>query len=537
MFWYATIFVAAPAAIVCAQAPAGTGASEAVESGPVESGESQDEAEAEQRPPSEGEPAPIPARPAGVPAAEAPKAVDEQGEDDEEDRQDTVFSGGPAPAGLGSMRSFPGVFGGAAPAGREAGHTLDLSASLSGVRAKSDTPELVEGNDLLAGSTTYGGGSVGLQYNHNWTEASVGASGSGSLAYMPSYEERGAEPWIDRWSAGAYAGISRQLGSRMRVSGNADVGYSPYFRDDLLSEVFAPTIGQPIVDTPGLDFVLARQPIVRSTVNGNLSYNTGQRTSISGYYSLARGDSVGGDSFGYNSQTFGGRYSYRLNPSLGIRAGYGYRTARFSGEETDPIGSHELDIGADGGYGRSFSLSRRTTFSFQTGSSVFLRERLDEGPTDGDGTDNQAGARTHFIVNGSAGLVHAWGRTWSANVGATRAINYEIGFSQPFLSNTAYAALGGLLTPRLDFTTSAAYTTGSVGFGSGNNGFANSYATAALRLALTEWLAGSAQYFYYHREFESGVSVPGFLPRGRDRQGVSVGLTTSFRLVGSRGRP
>jgi hypothetical protein len=530
----ALIVLFAPAAVVCAQAPAGTGASEPIETGVApgqqEPEESEEAPETEQTEPGQ-DATPMPPMPAGVPVAEAPRAVYEE-EDDAGETDDPILSGGPAAAGLVSTRPFEGVFRGAAPYRREAGHSLYLETSLFAVRARSGTPDLLTGRDLPAGTTTYSGGGVGLQYAHNWTEAAVGASGSGSLSYLPANKDRNAEPWLDRWGAAAYAGISRQVSRRVRVSGNADVDYSPYLQQDLLAVTVAPTIGTPVFGTPGLDPALAYQPTIDSSIHGTFSYSRSERTSIDAYYNLTRRDLVEGEGASYNSHVVGGRYRYRLNRWVGLRAGYGYRTTEFSDPNAQPSHSHELDIGADGAYGQSFTLARRTTFSFQTGSSVFVRDQLAE-----DGSDDQFGDQLHLFLNGSAGLVHAWGRTWSANVGANRSIAYEVGFSEPFLSNAVYAAVGGLMAPRLDFTTTLSYAVGSVGFGSGENGFETAFVSSVLRLALTEWLAASAQYFYYNQEFESGVTLPAFIGRGRDRQGVSVGLTTSFQLIGSRGRP
>jgi hypothetical protein len=529
----AMVVVLAQAAVVCAQAPAGTGASEPIETGavtgPAGQEESEEAPETEQTEPGE-DAAPVPPMPAGVPASEAPRAVDEE-VDEAGETDDPILSGGPEAAGLLSMRPFEGVFRGAAPSRREAGHSLDLAASLFGVRARSTIPELVSDNDLPARTTTYGGGSVGLQYAHNWTEAAVGASGSASLSYLPENEDRNAEPWLDRWGAAAYAGISRQVSRRVRVSANADVDYSPYLQQDLLAVTVAPTIGTPVLGTPGLDPAVAYQPFIASSIDSSISYSRSERTSIDAYYNLTRRDLVDGEGAGYYSQMLGGRYRYSLNRWVGLRAGYGYRTTQFSDPDAEPSHSHDLDIGADGAYGKSFTLARRTTFSFRTGSSIFVRDQF------ADGSDERVGTEARLFLNGSAGLVHAWGRTWSADVGADRSLSYEVGFSEPFLSNSVYAAVGGLMAPRLDFTTTLSYSAGSVGFGSGENGFDTAFASSILRLALTEWLAASAQYFYYHQDFESGVALPGFIPRGRDRQGVSVGLTTSFPLIGSRGRP
>ena len=529
------------AGFVCAQTqedpippmPAGVGADTPMAEGDGQDAEGDAQGDAEQ--PSAAGEDPIPPMPAGVPAAEAPRAEGErrEAEGDEEDL-DPALSAGAAPAtsGMLSTQSFRGLFRGAAP-GRGVGHTLDLSASAYGVHAEGDTQGFVGTDDLLGdGSTRYGGSSLSLIYGRHWTEASIGAFGSGSLAYIPEHEDRGADPWVNRWSVGGDAAFSRALTRRVRARGHANVDYSPYFQQDLLSQALTPTVAPPLIGTPGLDFTLARDPSVRSVVEGSLSYLRSRRASLEGYYSLNRRDFVSSDTSSYYDQLVGGRYVYRLNRWVGLRAGYGLRTAKYSGSDDDPIYSHEIDVGADGGYGRSFALARRTTFSFNTGSSLFVRERVDENSND---DQNAGGAR--LFVNGSADLVHAWALTWSANLGARRTVNYELGFREPLLSNGVYAGFGGLLAPRLDLTGTAAYTSGSVGFGSGENGFATSSATAALRLALTEWLAAYAQYFYYQYDFESGVTLPGFLQRGHDRRGVSVGLTTSFPLIGSRGRP
>ena len=529
----AMVLLAAPAAVVSAQAPAGTGASEPLETsvaGSAQAEEPADDENGESQVPTDEGAAPIPPMPAGVPAAEAPRA-DEEDEEDEASSE-SVLSGGPAAAGLVSMRPFGGIFRGAAPAGNRAGHALDLSASVFGVRARGGTPDLLTGDGLQPQTTTYAGGAVGLDYAHSWEQASVGAFGQGSLAYVPERADLNAEPWIDRWSAGGNAAIARRLGRRVTVSGSVQADYSPYLQQDLLSQVSAPTIAPPSSYVPGLDFALANEPLFRSSVNGAVAYQTSERSSLEGHYNLERRDLPGSDSSGYATQQVGGRYVYRINRWVGLKAGYGYRKASFGDPDAEPIGSHELDIGAEGGYGRSFALSRRTTFSFQTGSSVVVREQFDEVEA-----NDEIGNRTHLIVNGTADLVHAWGQTWSANLGARRAVSYEVGFTQPLLTNQVYAAFGGLLSPRLDFSASAAHTGGSVGFGSGNNGLRTSYATASLRLALTEWLAAYSNYFYYHHDFESDVTVPSFLPPVRDRQGVSVGLTTSIPLIGSRGRP
>ena len=128
------------------------------------------------------------------------------------------------------------------------------------------------------------------------------------------------------------------------------------------------------------------------------------------------------------------------------------------------------------------------------------------------------------------------GRSWVARTGYRRGVSYELGFNRPVLTDTAIGNLSGLLTSRLDFNASASYTSGQVGFSGAENGFGAATTIASLRYALTRRLAAYAQYFYYHYLFDQGVALPSFLGRQLDRQGVSVGLTATVPLIGSRGR-
>jgi len=97
-----------------------------------------------------------------------------------------------------------------------------------------------------------------------------------------------------------------------------------------------------------------------------------------------------------------------------------------------------------------------------------------------------------------------------------------------------FGGFGGLLAPRVDFTVMTNYSTGSVGFGSANNGYNSSSATSTLRVALTRGLAAYAQGFYYRYSFESGVVLPTFLRPGLERYGATVGLTTWIPLIGGQ---
>jgi hypothetical protein len=253
---------------------------------------------------------------------------------------------------------------------------------------------------------------------------------------------------------------------------------------------------------------------------------------MEGYYTRYSQNFIASDpqNFDRLDQTVGGRYRYRFSRFVGMRAGYGYRRATFDSPDSRPSSNHIIDVGADAGYGRSYALTRRTTFSFSTDSSLFVEESTDTGG------DEAFDPKTRVFVGGSVDLTHSMGRTWAARMGYRRGVRYEVGFDQPFLTNTAFGALSGLIAPRLDFSATASYTSGSVGFSGADNGFGTSSAVAGVRLAISRQLAAYAQYFYYHYNFGQGVTLPGFLRSQLDRQGATVGLTAWLPLIGSRGR-
>src|SRR5207247_3153031 len=98
------------------------------------------------------------------------------------------------------------------------------------------------------------------------------------------------------------------------------------------------------------------------------------------------------------------RYSQRVSRYAGFHAGVGTRIGVYGSlRDAIRIQTRDIDIGID--YDRPLSLSRRTTFTFSTGSSLVP----DQGVT-------------HYRVNGSATLTHAMGRTWTSRLQYSRAL-------------------------------------------------------------------------------------------------------------------
>ena len=219
----------------------------------------------------------------------------------------------------------------------------------------------------------------------------------------------------------------------------------------------------------------------------------------------------------------GFRFDRRLTQNLNLRAGYAYRHSMQPDTAGVDVGFHDIDLGVD--YGRSFSLSRRTRFSFSTGSSVGVAST---GEEDGDALSDP-----RYFAVGSASLSHEIGRTWRAFASYTRDVDFQDGFAEPILSDVANASLAGLIGRRTDVSADL-YVTSSA-FGLDTRNYRSWNASSQIRTAITRNLAAFAYYYYYLQDFDQGVDLPPGVVQHARRHGVRVGLTSWFPLWPSGG--
>jgi hypothetical protein len=470
-------------------------------------------------------------KPAGVGSSQPPKPEEPTDSDLPQPLPATSFPGVPLSGTAPSARPYSGLFGGAEPAARRK-HSLSLSGSLFAAYSTNIAAQSVDGQvDPRAGqASTLAGGSGSLNYNRDWTSGVLGAYLSGSRSWIQQYQDT-QDPWLSRWNTGVNGAFGKQLSRRTRLGAHAAASYSPYLSFGV-PDFSNGGIGSLPILAPGLDYALAHDPSVLTSAGTTLSYALNRKSSLETYYEVVAQTFVSAspDNSDRLEQMIGGRYRYQFSRFAGLRAGYGYRRASVGGPDSSPISSHYIDVGLDAGYGRSYALTRRTTFSFSTNSNLFVNE------TAAAGADNSFDPQTRMFVGGSADLTHTMGRTWAATTSYRRTVSYVVGFDEPVLSDSAIGSLGGLITERLDFSAVASYTSGRVGFSGPGNGFGTSSATASLRYAISRHLATYAQYFYYHYSFERNVTLPSYLQPQLDRQGASVGITAWLPLIGSRGR-
>ena len=214
-------------------------------------------------------------------------------------------------------------------------------------------------------------------------------------------------------------------------------------------------------------------------------------------------------------------YTHGLAEGLALQVGYGFREVRYPSEAGGRRARiHYANVGID--YNRTLAFSRRTTLSFSTGTSAFVRER-----------------RTVYRLVGRARLNHELGRTWTAAVAYNRNValidTYVDDIDEPYYAYDALSTgLEGLITRRLQFRAVAQASLGRRGF-SPEHRYDTYSATVGLNHAVSRYVAAGATYFYYQYDFGDNPLPLGLLSRA-ERQGVRVQVTLWAPLFYRAGR-
>jgi opacity protein-like surface antigen len=122
------------------------------------------------------------------------------------------------------------------------------------------------------------------------------------------------------------------------------------------------------------------------------------------------------------------------------------------------------------------------------------------------------------------------GRTWTADLGYRRGVDFYEGFNDPFLSDAVSASLYGMLSRRLNFSSGVDYSFGTVGVGTDNR-YDTLAAHAGLEFGLTRTLAIYGNYLYYRYEFDQQVALDPRFAQSLNRQGVRFGLSASLPIL------
>jgi len=342
----------------------------------------------------------------------------------------------------------------------------------------------------------------GASFTRTRERGNFNASAASSTRYYPGEE-------IDRIS-GYNASLSGATSPSDRTGlwASQSVSYEPFTFNSIFPRTYTPVFepgGVPPVEAvaPSLDQAAATEQYLSYQTNAGLYRRMSRRTTLTASYHFLQGDSAYVDEKFTNQGAYAGlRYSVTRN--LGLRAGYGYEQGQYLAG-TSPLRTHNIDAGVD--YNRALSFSRRTTFSFSTGTSA-----MNDGYT------------THYQVVGGAHLNHEMGRTWNASVSYDRSFQFVQSLLQPVFYDSVNANVGGLINRRLRADIGARASIGSVGLQDDavDNGFDTYEGFASLSFSLSRFAELGANYTIYRYRFGSRVVLPIGVAQDVERQSVGV---------------
>jgi hypothetical protein len=420
-------------------------------------------------------------------------------------------------------RPFRGLFG--APSSSENPHSLVATASVYAAYDENVYEGLTGrriGSPWFQKSGTYQGANAGLNYSFDkdGERFDFGLRTGAQVNYF-RHEERSDVLPAYQGSADFGARLTRSLSLSVRQN----VAYSSVYASTLAPRV-DDDFGAELGVADDLDLGLFQQKAVHSATRVNLSQTIGRYSSLGVSYHLRTRKSLETEVEDsplreYTSQTAtaGFQYAKPLTRSATLRLGYGIRWSDRKRVAGEPDIMHNIDAGVD--YSRALSFSRRTSFSFGTGSAITVS---DEVPA----TDGNRRVRAWLL--GNAALVHEIGRTWTAALTYSRGFRTREGFDQLYFTDALTASVGGLVTRRLQLGGAVTWAESSIESGASRQ-HSNRSAVAQATYGITSFLAAYASYVYVKYRFDEGILLDERFPRQLDRQGVRVGLTTSVPLI------
>ena len=358
-------------------------------------------------------------------------------------------------------------------------------------------------------SAPYGGAMASLNYQVRSKKIGFSARGVTDSRYYNTLQPISATAY----SGGAAFGVD--VTSRLNVGVNANAGYSPRFLFSVL-----PVAGDPGTDVapPPLDYGLSAQRTTNYAAGAHATLRLSPRSSLNvttsdGAYKFLD------ENYELRTRSYSGGYSYSVTKYAALRAGYREQVAdypAFGTAQRRRYSQRSFDAGVD--YSRPLSISRRTTFSFSSGSSA-----IDDG------------LETFFTITGNASLRHQIARTWEAHVVYSRGLGIVGGFAEPFFADAVTANLQGRVTNRLMLMATAGISNGNVGLGSRANSYDSFQASTRLEMTLKRERIGLyGSYFYYTYQFDGPTPSATAIPREVARHGVRVGLIVRFPLLKER---
>jgi hypothetical protein len=298
-------------------------------------------------------------------------------------------------------------------------------------------------------------------------------------------------------SYGGNVNLSSQVREATRLTFSQTMSRQPYNLLQLFP--IAPDASHPGAEAPEEDLAIADAHHVTYNSAAAISQRLSERASLGFDYAYRR-SYLATSSDVVNGHQASSILALDLTRHLGARLGYQFRQSRYSGTAGHRGEVHTLIAGVD--YNRPLSISRRTSLSFSTGSSVVTFAE-----------------RTVYRAVGDAQLTHEIGRTWYASVGYDRGVSFIDTFDEPFVYDAATASVEGLISRRVAFHTALRAAFGHVGLSRGRP-YDTYSGVVGLNVAISRYLAAGTSYLYHRYRFDDAVVLPAGVGGRMDRQGL-----------------
>lgn len=437
-------------------------------------------------------------------------------------------------ADLGPTRPSRGLFG-SGPTNPRQRQSLELLISAVGAQDEGQT--LTSSVSGPVATTAHPEGFSTMRYRRGGAAPWLTVEASGIAEYRPQFGHTVAT--TGTLEAHVQRSVSRH--GRLTVVGSGR--NSPYYE-------FNPLPGGPdvTVDDPGAlpalasnDYAVARQREYFASGAAQFEQTIGARTTISLGYQ--RGRVLRSDRRS-DLQTEGSSFlaRYRISRAFAIHAGGGIRLADARSTmtmvvappstdtapdpaidlvSTDPqqieVSQHDrsrvddINIGLD--FTRSLSSSRRTVFTFGSGSSI-----------------RHEGGFVRYYATGDVSMRRQIGRTWNVVSAFRRQLSYVGLFPRPFYADTISLNTIGQITRRVVFFAAGGYSSGVFDDLQGDDKVRTTSGTLELTASINRRWAAFSRYVYYRNVLARPlIDVP--VPSRSQNQAVRFGVKLWLPVV------
>jgi hypothetical protein len=354
-----------------------------------------------------------------------------------------------------------------------------------------------------------------FEYAHNGRRLQLGASAATALKYYHR---------LDRFSAvstTAGAGGTVVLPRRFELRANQTVAYAPSYLYGLFPTEALLTPGEALVADP--DYRTDEAGSYSFATNVNLGHTSrgGTRIAGSGDFRHTKFDRQTITRFDSSFYAFGATVTRPLSRNVNLTGEYQYRTAEFRANELTR--EHSGTVGVN--YSRPLSRSRRVTYRFDLSpaslevpqsalNEIALRENLV-----GVELDDKI-----FRMQFEGGIDYDFRLNWKVTGYYRRGVEYLAVLTEPIFADGAKLALVGLITRRLDLTSTAGYAKGESSLYGGGEQLRTYTGNARLRFAINRPWAVYSEYLYYQYDLRGQTRIAPDLPNVYKQHVIRFGV-------------